>query len=170
MVHPKRSGVVFKKLVGILVLGLSISGCGGGSGGGFFPMGPHSMNAARLDAIVAAESAAAGVSPALVHAIIRAESGGDPVAVSRTGAQGLMQLMPGTSAMMGVGNPFDPQSNVSGGTRYLGSLLGHYRNNVALAVAAYNAGPGAVDAYHGVPPFAETRAYVARVMAAYQNN
>ncbi|GAC1573936.1 MAG: hypothetical protein NVS3B7_05590 [Candidatus Elarobacter sp.] len=129
------------------------------------PGGPHSLPPGRLDALVKSLSSANDVSPKLIASVIDAESHGDPTAVSRVGAQGLMQLMPGTAAQYGVGNPFDPFQNVDGGTRYLHDLLHRYKGNVRLAVAAYNAGPGAVDAAHGVPPFAETRAYVDRVVA-----
>ena len=141
----------------------ALSGCTSGS---FLPGGPHSLAAGRLDALVRAASSENNVDPKLVAAVIDAESHGDPSAVSRVGAEGLMQLMPGTAASYGVANPFDPYQNVDGGTRYLHDLLRRYRGNVRLAVAAYNAGPGAVDAAHGVPRFAETRAYVERVVAA----
>jgi soluble lytic murein transglycosylase-like protein len=123
------------------------------------------MSPQRLDALVRIYSKANGVPPALVRAVIDTESRGDPSAVSRAGAQGLMQLMPGTQAMYGIANPFDPASNVSAGTRYLHDLLVRYHNDVQLALAAYNAGPAAVELYHGIPPFAETRSYVARVSA-----
>lgn len=129
------------------------------------PGGPHAMNPGQLGALVKTYSTANSVDPKLVASIIDAESGGDPSAVSRVGAQGLMQLMPGTASMYGVANAFDPYANVDGGTRYLRDLLRRYRGNVRLAVAAYNAGPGAVDAAHGIPPYAETRAYVDRVIA-----
>lgn len=129
------------------------------------PGGPHSLPPAQLDALVRSASSANAVDPKLVHAVIDAESHGDPAAVSRVGAQGLMQLMPGTAAEYGVGNPFNPAENVAGGTRYLHDLLRRYKGNVRFAVAAYNAGPGAVDAARGVPAFAETRAYVDRVVA-----
>ncbi|HET7815465.1 MAG TPA: lytic transglycosylase domain-containing protein [Candidatus Baltobacteraceae bacterium] len=114
-------------------------------------------------------SARNDVAPALVNAILMAESAGNPGAVSSAGAQGLMQIMPETAAACGVSNAFDPSENVDCGTRYLHTLLARYNNNVELAVAAYNAGPGAVDAYRGVPPYAETRAYVTRVLSAYRN-
>jgi soluble lytic murein transglycosylase-like protein len=109
------------------------------------------------------------VDPKLVAAVIDAESHGDSSAVSRVGAQGLMQLMPGTW-MQCTASPIRsiPYQNVDGGTRYLHDLLRRYKGNVRLAVAAYNAGPGAVDAAHGIPPFAETRAYVDRVVAGLQ--
>lgn len=129
------------------------------------PGGPHSMPSGKLSALVRTASSANAVDPKLVFSVIDAESHGDPSAVSRVGAQGLMQLMPGTAAMYRVMNPFDPSQNVDAGTRYLHDLLHRYKGNVRLAVAAYNAGPGAVDAAHGIPPFAETRAYVDRVLA-----
>jgi soluble lytic murein transglycosylase-like protein len=100
----------------------------------------------------------------LLASVVRAESGGQVRAVSRTGAKGLMQLMPGTATAMGVDDAFRPEQNIGGGTAYLDSLLTRYHDNVALALAAYNAGPGAVDKYHGIPPYRETREYVARVI------
>jgi hypothetical protein len=103
----------------------------------------------------------------LLASVVRAESGGQVRAVSRTGAKGLMQLMPGTASAMGVDDAFRPEQNISGGTAYLDSLLTRYHDNVALALAAYNAGPGAVDKYHGVPPYRETREYVARVIREF---
>jgi hypothetical protein len=103
----------------------------------------------------------------LLASVVRAESGGQVRAVSRTGARGLMQLMPGTASEMGVDDAFRPEQNISGGTAYLDSLLTRYHDNVALALAAYNAGPGAVDKYHGVPPYRETREYVARVIREF---
>jgi len=100
----------------------------------------------------------------LLASVVRAESGGNPHAVSRAGAQGLMQLMPKTAGNLGVGDSFAPGENIDGGTAYLDALLKKYHDNLALALAAYNAGPAAVDRCHGIPPYHETRAYVARVI------
>ena len=103
----------------------------------------------------------------LLAAVVKAESGGKTYAVSRTGARGLMQLMPGTASAMGVDDAFRPEQNIAGGTAYLDQLLVRYHDDATLALAAYNAGPGAVDKYHGVPPYRETRAYVARVISEF---
>ena len=103
----------------------------------------------------------------LLASLVNAESGGHARAVSRAGARGLMQLMPGTAAALGVADSFAPAQNVEGGTRYFDQMLTRYHDNLALALAAYNAGPGAVDRYHGVPPFRETRAYVSRIMREF---
>jgi soluble lytic murein transglycosylase-like protein len=100
----------------------------------------------------------------LLASLVKAESGGNARAVSRAGARGLMQLMPPTAAELGVQNSFKPTDNVRGGSTYLDQLLTRYHDNLAMALAAYNAGPAAVDRYHGIPPFHETRAYVARVI------
>jgi hypothetical protein len=100
----------------------------------------------------------------LLASLVKAESGGDARAVSRAGAQGLMQLMPKTAQDMGVADSFKADDNVRGGATYLDTLLTRYHDNLALALAAYNAGPDAVDRYHGIPPYRETRAYVARVI------
>ncbi|XBH11719.1 lytic transglycosylase domain-containing protein [Edaphobacter paludis] len=103
----------------------------------------------------------------LLASVMKAESGGHVRAVSRTGARGLMQLMPATASEMGVQDAFRPDQNIAGGTAYLDELLTRYRDNIALALAAYNAGPGAVDRYHGVPPYRETREYVAQVIREF---
>ena len=100
----------------------------------------------------------------LLASVVKAESDGNANAVSRAGAQGLMQLMPGTAAGLGVKDSFQPEQNVRGGSAYFNALLTRYHDNLALALAAYNAGPEAVDKYHGIPPYRETRAYVARVI------
>ena len=100
----------------------------------------------------------------LLASLVKAESGGNAHAVSRTGARGLMQLMPGTAKGLGVEDSFKPDQNVRGGSTYLDALLTRYHDNMALALAAYNAGPEAVDRYNGIPPYRETRAYVARVI------
>lgn len=100
----------------------------------------------------------------LLASVVKAESNGNAYAVSRAGAQGLMQLMPGTAAGLGVHNSFAPDQNVQGGSAYLDALLTRYHDNLAKALAAYNAGPEAVDRYNGIPPYRETRAYVARVI------
>jgi soluble lytic murein transglycosylase-like protein len=103
----------------------------------------------------------------LLASVVRAESGGNPLARSHAGAQGLMQLMPKTAAEHGVTNSFEPQQNVQGGAAYLDELLTRYHENLTLALAAYNAGPAAVDRYRGIPPYHETRAYVARVIREF---
>ncbi len=100
----------------------------------------------------------------LLASVIRAESNGNVHAVSRAGARGLMQLMPSTAGDLGVQDSFRAEDNINGGTQYLNDLLVRYHDNLALALAAYNAGPAAVDKYHGIPPFRETRAYVARII------
>ncbi len=138
----------------------ALCGC---SAGGLVPGGPHDLGTSSLDGIVSTASAQNGVSPQLLRAMIDAESGGDPSAISRAGAQGLMQLMPGTASAYGVADPFDPLDNVLGGSRYMHDLLARYRGDLPLALAAYNAGPGAVNAAGGIPAYPETRAYVARV-------
>jgi soluble lytic murein transglycosylase-like protein len=100
----------------------------------------------------------------LLASLVKAESGGNARAVSRAGARGLMQLMPSTAKDLGVEDSFQPDQNVRGGAAYLDELLTRYHDNIAMALAAYNAGPEAVDRYHGIPPYHETRAYVAYVI------
>jgi soluble lytic murein transglycosylase-like protein len=147
----------------VVVAVASLNGCSVGS---FVPGGPHRLANGQLEALVRRSAQANSIDPKLVSAVIDVESHGDPAAISRVGAQGLMQLMPGTAAQYGVFNAFDPAQNVAAGAHYLHDLLRRYNGNERLAVAAYNAGPGAVDAAHGIPAFAETRTYVDRVVAA----
>jgi soluble lytic murein transglycosylase-like protein len=126
-----------------------------------------SLTPVELHQLLASAGAAHRVDADLLAAVVRAESNNRPAAVSRAGAQGLMQLMPGTARELGVRNSFHPGENVNGGSAYLDALLTRYHDNMAMALAAYNAGPGAVDRYHGIPPYRETRAYVARVIREF---
>jgi len=109
-----------------------------------------------------------GVDAGLIAAVIKAESNFDADAVSSAGALGLMQLMPATARSLGVSDPLDPEQNINGGVKLLSQLLNQYDGNTSLALAAYNAGPGAVAAYGGIPPYAETQTYVQRVLQFWQ--
>ncbi len=125
---------------------------------------PADRKSARFDPIIDEQAAAEGVSADLVRAVIQVESAFNPLALSPKGAMGLMQLMPATASELGVVNPFDPAQNIGGGVRYLKRLLARYDDKVELALAAYNAGPGAVDRYgQQVPPYRETRDYVKKI-------
>lgn len=130
------------------------------------PLAPLPVSAS-LRTVVKSAANRYAVPIGLVRAVIMAESGGRRSAVSPVGAQGLMQLMPATAAECGVTNVFDAFQNVDCGTWYLRKQLDRYGGNVRFALAAYNAGPGAVDKYHGVPPYAETQTYVAHILATY---
>lgn len=121
-------------------------------------------SAVDLNDVVQSASGRYRLDPDLVNSVIKAESGFNARAVSPKGAQGLMQLMPGTASQLGVPNAFDPQANVEGGTKYLRGLLERYNFDLVKALAAYNAGPQRVEQFGGVPPYYETRAYVARVV------
>lgn len=125
---------------------------------------PPDTKSARFDGLIDEHASQHGVDPDLVRAVIQVESAFNPLAVSNKGAMGLMQLMPATATAFGVANPFDPAQNIGGGVRYLKQLLSKYDQKVELALAAYNAGPGAVDRYgQQVPPYRETRDYVQRI-------
>ena len=156
----------------------------GASGSGFFTAewsaslsspepGPALHGSSDCDALPEAEltklafnaAESEGINPALLRAVIKQESGGKPCAVSPKGAQGLMQLMPGTQDDLAVEDPFDPAQNVSGGARYLKQMLTRFKGDLAHALAAYNAGPEAVEAARGVPNFAETKNYVSSILA-----
>lgn len=133
------------------------------------PAAPESSTDGRLSAedlhqMLSSAGEEHNVDADLLASVVKAESGGNAHAVSRAGARGLMQLMPSTAANLGVNDTMKPGKNVRGGTAYLDQLLVRYHDNMALALAAYNAGPAAVDKYHGIPPYHETQAYVARVI------
>ncbi len=138
--------------------GISSAGSVGGSTGAY-------------DSLIDQAAARNGVDPAVLHGLIQQESGFDPNATSSAGALGLTQLMPGTAASLGVTEPLNPAQSIAGGARYLGQLLKQFGGNTANALAAYNAGPGAVQRYGGVPPYPETQQYVTKVLdnaAAYR--
>ena len=131
------------------------------------PAAEPKLSSADVHELIAQAGASHNLDVDLLASVVRAESGGNIHAVSRTGAQGLMQLMPGTAAELGVTDSFRADQNINGGTAYLDALLLRYHDHLALALAAYNAGPAAVDKYHGVPPYRETRLYVARVIREF---
>ena len=128
---------------------------------------PQNLKPQELKEVINTISDQHHLDPDFISSVIHAESGFNQHAVSPKGAQGLMQLMPGTASKLGVSNAFDPRSNVEGGTRYLSELLERYNFDVIKALAAYNAGPLRVQQYGGVPPYYETRTYVARIVRDY---
>jgi soluble lytic murein transglycosylase-like protein len=176
---PSTGYTLFPSLVS-LVSGVQATPATVGSGPGFGPMttlgsttamqgsaapAQGAQPPADIAALIDQVAAAHGLPPNLLTALVRQESGFDPNAKSPVGAMGLTQLMPSTAASLGVQNPWDPVENLNGGATYLAGLLKSYNGNVQLALAAYNAGPGAVQKWGGVPPYPETQAYVRNIMA-----
>jgi soluble lytic murein transglycosylase-like protein len=131
-------------------------------------LGPAELaNRQKIEVMLREVSARYNVDPALIRAVIETESNWNSSAISRKGALGLMQLVPGTARQLGVNNAFDPRQNLDGGVHYLQMLLQRYTGDLDRALAAYNAGPGAVDRARGVPPLRETREYVRKVTDSY---
>lgn len=131
------------------------------------PLAPEVAAEPDIPSLVREAGTRHGIDPEFVASVVRAESGFNVKAVSPKGARGLMQLMPDTATRLGVSDSFDPAANIEGGTRFLRELLERYDGDAIKALAAYNAGPGRVETYRGVPPFRETRAYIARIIQDY---
>ncbi len=150
----------------------ALEGQGGASAAGALAAAnasaPAPVPSAQIAALAQGQGSIWGVDPKLITAVIANESGFNANATSKVGAQGLMQLMPATARALGVSDPFDPTQNVAGGTRYLRGLLDRFHGDTKLAIAAYNAGPGAVEKYGGVPPYPETQNYVQNVLSSYE--
>jgi soluble lytic murein transglycosylase len=130
---------------------------------------PSSFDNKKYDHLISDAAKRYGVAAPLLKAIVKAESDFDPTAVSKKGAKGLMQIMPENFKLLDIQDPFDPKQNIMGGTRYFKQLYERFNGKLALSLAAYNAGPTAVDQYQGIPPYQETEQYIERVLKYYRN-
>lgn len=156
--------------------GAGLSGTIGKESGGYKPMNPLGPGMERVPApapehlkgMIEQAASSAGVDPALFESLVAAESSFDPNVTSRAGAMGLSQLMPATARGLGVSNPYDPEQNLMAGAKYLSQMLAKFGGDPKLALAAYNAGPGAVERAGGVPPYRETQNYVKRILERYE--
>lgn len=128
------------------------------------PMTGSTPGSGAYDSLIEQAAQRNGIDPAILHGLIQQESGFDPNSQSSAGAAGLTQLMPGTASSLGVTNPLDPAQSIEGGARYLSQMMAAFGGNTSEALAAYNAGPGAVRQYGGIPPYAETESYVTKVL------
>ncbi len=142
-------GLAYQAVQGVAGAGGSVAGSG---------------ESGEYESLIDQAAARNGLDPAVLHGLIEQESGFDPSAASSAGASGLTQLMPGTASSLGVANPLNPAESIEGGARYLGQLMTQFGGNTEDALAAYNAGPGAVQQYGGIPPYAETQSYVSKVL------
>jgi hypothetical protein len=156
--HTTRTALVLVALSGALLIAAA---------GSADPAAQIGLDQTELLGLVTEIAWEHGLDPRLVHALIEVESGWNPLAVSRRGAMGLMQLMPPTARRLGVTDPFDPEQNLRAGVNELRRLVDRYSGDLPLALAAYNAGEGAIARYGGVPPYRETRGYVRRIMSLY---
>jgi len=162
-----NSNVAFVRVLAGCAAIIMVAGAVSGAGPAGPDLGQVSPSRIEVRDLVHRVSVENGLDPKLMDALVRVESGYDPGAVSRKGAMGLMQLMPATASRLGVADPFDPEQNVRGGVREFSRLIDRYRGNLQLALAAYNAGEGAVARYRGIPPYNETRNYVSRILTIY---
>jgi soluble lytic murein transglycosylase-like protein len=147
--------------------GAGASGVAGAANAAYAPSlqsASPGAESSEYESLIAQAAARNGVDPAVLHGLIEQESGFDPNATSGAGASGLTQLMPGTASSLGVANPLDPAESIEGGARYLAQMMSQFAGNTGEALAAYNAGPGAVEQYRGIPPYAETQSYVSKVL------
>ena len=152
------------------LLQAALGGDGNNSNQGAYVSQAKGDNVGSLENVIYSMGQKYGVDPSLIKQVVKAESGFDSNATSQAGAMGLMQLMPGTAATYGVQNAYDAVQNLDGGTHFLKDLIDRFGGNIPLSLAAYNAGPGAVDKYQGVPPYKETQAYVQKIMAGLNQN
>lgn len=158
--------VSFQKIMGSMTAGQRFDPSAVNNAGS----APVNNDPKQYDSIIAEASQKYNVDESLIRAVIRQESAFNPQATSYCGAQGMMQLMPETAAELGVKNAYDARENIMGGTKYLSRLLDQFDGNMTKAIAAYNAGPGAVQQHGGVPPYPETQNYVDKVLGYYQQN
>jgi len=160
--------MIVATLILLAVVILLGAGCSSSTAGDMVGLNlPPPASVQNYNGLIATYSEKNHLDSELVTAVIEMESGGDAKAVSPQGAMGLMQLMPGTAEDLGVQDPYDPEENIAGGTLYLRRMLDHFDQDLSLALAAYNAGPGAVEKYGGIPPYPETSRYVDGVLSLY---